>query len=139
MHEVTHLINAMPEDRLETLLTLLAEEAIEVLEPPRTGLIMMTINDSFNMAFHPGEVLVTEARVRIRDCEGWGMVVGEEPRRAVVKAAVDGILRLQQLNRFKQRVMNLLAEERRLQQTALAEEKAFIAATKVEFDLMSGA
>ena len=139
MKDITMLVNEMQEDRLEGLLALLGEEEIEISEQPHTGLVMMTVNDSFASAFHPGEVLVTQARVRIRDVEGWAMVAGEEPRRALVKAAVDAVVQSPQLNLLKQRVMSFLAGEQRIQDAARAREEARIAATRVDFDLMPGA
>ena len=37
------------------------------------------MHDSFNTAFHAGEVLVTEARVKCCGSQGFGMVIGEDP------------------------------------------------------------
>lgn len=133
------LINSMDDERIERLLTLFAEVQLIVSLPPRTGLTMLTVRDSFGTDFHVGEVLVTEARVVFDGFEGFGMVAGEAPRRAVAKAAADAVLRNPETTVLQKSLLSLLRQEEDLQATRQAEQAALIAATKVTFDLMPGA
>ena len=137
--EAAVLVNAMDQERLQRLLTLLAGLDLEITLPPRAGLVMLTVRDSFGVAFHPGEALVTEARISLRGCEGYGTVLGEEPRRALAKAAVDALFRCGRPEPARAGIAAFLAEEADRQRARNNQEKALIAATKVSFDLMPGA
>ena len=121
------------------LLELLGAEEMTVTRPPRTGLIMMTVKDSFETEFHLGEVLVTEAAVSVRGSEGFGTVAGEEPRKALARAATDALLRAGRPEPLCKAVMSCLARARHRQAARLADEAALTAATRVRFDLMPGA
>jgi len=135
---MTVAVVAMKEHEVAELLELLAAEEITITRPPRTGLIMMTVKDSFNAEFHLGEVLVTEAAVTVRGSDGFGMVAGEEPRKALARAAADAILRAGRPERLCEAVLACLARAQQSQATRLAAEAALTAGTKVRFDLMQG-
>ena len=138
--EMTDIVNDMDEQGVEQLLDLVAEVKLTISQPPRTGLMMLTVQDSFGTDFHLGEILVTEARVLLRGTEGFGMVIGEAPRRALAKAAVDALLRCPESTTIIQEsLVNLLRRERLRQDQHNQEQAALIAATTVNFDLMAGA
>ncbi len=137
--DLTALIDTMDEERVEVLLQLFADTALTIESPPHTGLLMLAVHDSFATAFYPGEILVTEARVVFQGCEGFGMVLGEAPRRALARAAADAVLRCPEAASVQERVRANLMEEAALQKTRRLEEAALIATTKVNFDLMPGA
>jgi alpha-D-ribose 1-methylphosphonate 5-triphosphate synthase subunit PhnG len=137
--DLTALIDTMDEDRVELLLQLFAEVDLKISTPPRTGLMMLAVHDSFATAFYPGEILVTEARVIYDGCEGFGMVLGEAPRRALARAAADAVFRYPQSTDIQESVRACLVEEAALQNTRQLENGALVAATKVNFDLMPGA
>ncbi len=137
--EAAVLVNAMDPERLERLLALLAGLDLEITLPPHAGLVLLTVRDSFGVAFHPGEALTTEAQVSLHGCEGYGMVLGEEPRRALAKAAVDALFRCGQPEPSRAGIAAFLAEETDRQATRNNQDKALIAATRVNFDLMPGA
>jgi len=59
-----------------------------VQQPPRTGLVMVTVRDPFDTPFHLGEVLASEAEVSLDGCTGYGAVCGDEPEQALLLAAV---------------------------------------------------
>jgi alpha-D-ribose 1-methylphosphonate 5-triphosphate synthase subunit PhnG len=136
--DLTATIDTMDEDKVEELLKLFAEVDLTVTEAPRTGLLMLAVHDSFNTAFHPGEVLVTEARVKFCGFEGFGMVVGEEPRRALARAAADAVLNYPGPTQVRDGVRRLLATEAVRRASEELQEAALAAATKVNFDLMPG-
>lgn len=137
--DLTVLMNSMDDERMEQLLTLFAEVKLTVSLPPRTGLMMLTVQDSFGTDFHVGEVLVTEARVLFHSSEGFGMVAGEAPRRALARAAADAVLRCPENTVTQKNLISWLRQQEGLQATRQAEQTALVAATKVNFDLMPGA
>ncbi len=137
--DLTVLINTMDEQRVESVLALFADEALTVSRPPRSGLMMLTVKDCFETDFHLGEVLVTEARIVFRGCEGFGMVPGEAPRRALARAAADAVLRCPEPTEIQDNLRAQLEQEELMQKTRQAESAALVAATKVIFDLMPGA
>ena len=71
----------------ETLIPDLGE--IEVLHS-RTGLVMLPMRDTAQgVAFHLGEVLVSEAHIRSGDAQGYGMRRGYDLEAAMAMALVD--------------------------------------------------
>ena len=138
-HDLTTTIDTMAPDKVEELLQLFADVDLTITQAPRAGLLMLAVHDSFNTAFHPGEVLVTEARVRFCGSQGFGMVIGEEPRRALARAAADAVLNYPGPSQVRDGVRKLLATEAVRRASEELREAALAAATKVEFDLMAGA
>ena len=138
-NDPTLCIAAMGEAELEQLFSLFAEAEVTVSQPPRTGLLMMRMQDSFATELNLGEVLVTEARVRFRQSEGYAMVTGEEPRRALARALADAVLRCPEAESVRERMIILLDHETARQDAEITKEVALIAATRVNFDLMPGA
>jgi alpha-D-ribose 1-methylphosphonate 5-triphosphate synthase subunit PhnG len=66
---------------------------VEVLTN-RTGLVMLPYTDSAQgTVFHLGEVLVSEAHVRLGGAEGYGMVTGRDLVQALAVAVLDAALR----------------------------------------------
>jgi len=71
----------------ETLLSDMGE--IEVLQS-RTGLVMLPIRDTAQgVAFHLGEVLVSEAHIRVGDVDGYGMRRGHDLEASMAMAIID--------------------------------------------------
>ena len=138
-NDLTVVIDTMDEERVESLLRMFAEVELIISRPPRTGLVMMAVHDSFATAFHPGEILVTEARVVFHGTEGFGMVLGEAPRRALARAACDALLHCPEALPIKDQLRLFLSEEAVGQKAGQLETAALIGATKVNFDLMPGA
>jgi len=132
----SHLFwDSMDDTVVEQVLSLFADEDITVHSEPRTGLVMLTVKDSFNTDFHLGEVLVTDARVSCCGVEGFGMVVGESPRKAIARAAADAVLRSTGCV-VKDRLTEIIVSEQNKRNRRLTESSALVAATKVNFDLM---
>ena len=115
----------------------LGADALELETPPRTGLVMMTARDAFNTVFCLGEALVTEVVVRKGDVRGFGLVLGEAPRRAVLQAALDLLGRTGNAIALA-RAAELLGPELARRAGDRAREAELVARTRVQFDLMPG-
>lgn len=67
---------------------------IDVLQS-RTGLVMLPMRDTAQgTAFHLGEVLVSEAHIRIGNTDGYGMRRGHDLEASMAMAIVDAALTL---------------------------------------------
>jgi len=89
-HPDTTAVVGFSAEAVERLLRLAEGETIEILRPPGTGLMMMTVHDAFGTPFHLGEVLVTEAEVGWGGLRGYGQVCGDDPGRALARACAEG-------------------------------------------------
>ncbi len=128
--------DSMDDETVDQVLGLLADEEVEVTGVPRSGLVMLTAKDSFDTDFHLGEVLVTDARVTCFGVEGFGMVVGEHPRKALARAAADAVIRCEGASAVKDKLMGLIISAQAERRKQLLEHQTRIAATQVNFDLM---
>lgn len=137
--DLTVLIDTMDDETVEEVLALFADMELIVSSPPKTGLVMLTVKDSFETDFHLGEVLVTRAGVVFRGWEGFGMVSGEASRRSLARAAADAVFRCPEATGIKDNLRACLQKEELMQKKRLAENAALITATRVNFDLMPGA
>jgi alpha-D-ribose 1-methylphosphonate 5-triphosphate synthase subunit PhnG len=129
----------MNPSEVDELIGLLAGEEITIVRPPKTGLMMMTVRDCFDTDFHLGEMLTTEVEVSLAGETGYGMVIGEEPRKALARAAVDALLRSGRPADLCRQVRSCLERAEQGQAARQAADAALVAATKVSFDLMPGA
>lgn len=137
--DLTVAVIGMNEREVNDLIQLLTTEEMTITRTPRSGLIMMTVTDSFDSDFHLGEVLVTEAAVTMGGSEGFGMVTGEEPRKALARAAADALLRAGRPAVLCEAVRDCLTRARQRQTANLAADAALTATSRVSFDLMAGA
>jgi len=138
-NDPTAAIIGMDDRELDELLALLVTEEIQIICPPRAGLIMMTVKDSLAVDFHLGEVLTTEAEVLLGGERGYGLIIGEEPRKALARAAADALLRGGRPPLLCSQVNDCLQRARLRQEARRAEDAALVASTRVNFDLMAGA
>ncbi len=80
---------------VDDLLLDLEPHGIQVLEN-RTGLVMLPAQDSAQGAtFHLGEVLVSEARVKVGSSEGYSATLGRDLEQALAVALLDAAQREQ--------------------------------------------
>lgn len=116
------------------LLTTLASERLTVIKAPEAGLLMMSVRDPFDTDFHLGEILVTEAYVERDGMRGYGMVMGDDPERALAAASIDLLSRScgvgQKIERFLASQSKKIAEKEKA-------EKALVARTRVRFESMN--
>ena len=128
----------LDEDSVKLLLDMAAEEdiIIIIIKPPQPGLLMMTVQDSFDTDFYLGEILVTVAEVECEGITGYAMVMGDEPERALLAASVEAIMQganedlKKQIREFVSRQMGKINSIRE-------KESALIAKTKVSFETMA--
>ena len=107
---------------------------VAVITPPTVGMIMARAQDGARgEVFNLGEVLVTEARVSIAGCEGWGMVLGRAPDHAISVAVVDA--GIEACHADGAAIERDLADLAAAQATSVAEEWVRVAPTRVQFDV----
>lgn len=134
-----HILANSPEERVcqlaANMLQNYEKRQIKLLSGPRQGLVMLRVRETVaNSLFNAGEVLVTEVKLELDEQFGFGMVIGNNPRRAMAVALVDAALRkggpiADQLRR------ELIELERQLTD-ANQQMNGLVAATKVEFERM---
>lgn len=120
---------------IEEALKCIDNRQINVVQPPVTGLLMLTALDCFGTPFHLGEVLVTEAVVQVGDGRGQGRIVGDAPGAALLLACVEALAAAEtplppEIDCLRQRW-----EKRRAE--ALRRERELVAATRVAFESMA--
>ncbi len=112
------------------------QSQIKLLSGPRQGLVMLRVRETVaNSLFNAGEVLVTEVKLELDGQFGFGMVLGNNPRRAMAVALIDAALRKENSTYSEQLTQQLVA----LEQEIVAKNQrmqALIATTKVDFDTM---
>jgi alpha-D-ribose 1-methylphosphonate 5-triphosphate synthase subunit PhnG len=120
---------------VERLLQILSRENIVVRRGPETGFLMMTARDASESDFHMGEVLVTEAEVEYGGRRGYAVVMGNEPEKAMVRAAVEVILAGGDVA-LVGRIERVLSVEAKKQTAASRRASDLLAGTKVNFEMM---
>ncbi|MEA3324814.1 MAG: phosphonate C-P lyase system protein PhnG [Euryarchaeota archaeon] len=115
---------------------ILADTTVEVIKKPSSGMIMMRFRDTAEKyIFNLGEVLVTEAEVRIGSELGYAMVMGRGPEAALAGAILDAAVESGHL--LAPEIIDLLkGEEGRLKEE-LQKTWAEVATTKVDFEVMA--
>lgn len=111
------------------------ELSCEFIESPNEGLVLIQIlESSARTRFFLGETLVTEAKIRIKDAVGLGIVMGHQPVMAENLAIIDAALRANPawIDRWMER---LLAAEY-AQTQARDQHWGRIQETRVSFDTM---
>lgn len=100
----------------------------------RTGLVMLPFLDTVrNTPFHLGEVLVSEARIRLLDinAEGYGAVTGRDLEHAMAIAVIDAAIAA---GHQAGPIQDLLASESRHRQEADRERLKKVEATRVTME-----
>jgi alpha-D-ribose 1-methylphosphonate 5-triphosphate synthase subunit PhnG len=134
-----HIIANAPEEQVARLadivLSSYKQSQVRLLSGPQQGLVMLRVRETVaNSLFNAGEILVTEVRLELDGQFGFGMIIGDSPRRALGVALIDAALRKG----------GALAEQLQAELTALEHamltqnrrEQALVAATKVDFERM---
>ena len=114
-----------------------AESAHDVkdVDDPSAGLVMMRLRDTARKdAFYLGEVLVTEAKVRIGGILGLGLIRGDRPDEARRLAVVDAVFNSES-PLLADWIPRLEDEERRIAE-GLERETSSILETRVDFSTM---
>jgi len=112
------------------------QSQIKLLSGPRQGLVMLRVRETVaDSLFNAGEVLVTEVKLELDGQFGFGMVLGNNPRRAMAVALVDAALRKENTPYHEQLTRQLAYLEQDIRQNN-QRMQALVATTKVDFDRM---
>ena len=115
---------------------------VQVLEN-RTGLVMLPYTDSVQgTAFHLGEVLMSEAHVRIDGQEGYAACLGRDLEQALAIAILDALLQQQSTasstgngTALRKQIRNFVADEAAAQTAADDDLLRKVEATRVEMEV----
>ncbi len=135
MMEFQLLVTKMDDRSIGKLIALMPANEIDIVKTPETGLLMMAVNDSFDVEFYLGEILVTEAEVRYNGKKGYSMVMGDEPDRAIAAAVVDVVLGSDN-EKLKVLVNKVLASCMKRVNKNEKQQGKLTATTKVSFETM---
>ncbi|NOQ33694.1 MAG: phosphonate C-P lyase system protein PhnG [Methanosarcinales archaeon] len=115
---------------------ILADTSVEVIKKPVGGMIMMRFRDTAEKCvFNLGEVLVTEAEVRIGSELGYAMVMGRDPEVALAGAILDAAVGSG--HPLAPEIIDLLISEEVRLKEELQNTWAEVATTKVDFEVMA--
>lgn len=105
------------------------------VEAPSWALVMLTVRETArNSLFHPGEVLVSRAKVQVDGALGYGLVTGDRLGAAEDLALIDGAWN-SGCSLLEEWIPLLEAEESRIEE-ARGRERAELGRTRVEFESM---
>ena len=115
---------------------ILADTTVEVIKKPSSGMIMMRFRDTAEKCiFNLGEVLVTEAEVRIDEELGYAMVMGRDPETALAGAILDAAV--ESGHPLAPGIIDLLRSEEVRRTEELQKTWTEVATTKVDFEVMA--
>ena len=126
------VLNLMDKKAVKRIAGELMGKDIEIIRFPESGFIMMSVTDSFDTDFYLGEVLVTRAEVKMDGQRGYAMITGDDHEKVIMIAVIDAALKTGDRDRIKKRI----EKEDRILVNKRGEEKALIASTKVNFEVM---
>ncbi len=129
------VVSEMDDKSLSRLQRIMPLENISVTKKPETGLVMMTVRDCFDTDFCLGEVLVTVAETQIDSTKGYAMVLGDNPRKAVISASLDAIFNGND-DKLKAKLMRRLCAFEKLHKSRQKIEELLPSSTRVQFASM---
>lgn len=134
-----HILANCPEEQACQLASIVLksyqQSQVKLLSGPRQALVMLRVRETVaHSLFHAGEVLVTEVKLELDGQFGFGMIMGESPRRAMVVALVDAALRKGGL--VADQLQRELTELDRHLTKQNQHIQALVARTKAEFERM---
>lgn len=115
---------------------ILADTEVEVIKKPVGGMIMMRFRDTAEKCvFNLGEVLVTEAEVRIDEELGYAIVMGRDPEAALAGAILDAAV--ESGHPITPEIIDLLRSDEVRRKEELQKTWSEVATTKVDFEVMA--
>lgn len=122
---------------IEAADAVLADYAAAKLAGPQLGTVLFQVREPIeHRRFYLGDVLVTEARVRIADNDGWSMRLGDDPQATVAAAVCDAALQFPNLHHS--RLLALCARTDRDIRARRQSELDEIEETAIKFEELGG-
>jgi phosphonate C-P lyase system protein PhnG len=134
--ELQQVIDEATKEEAASLLDRLwVREGLTVQVAPHLAMVMATVADPFDCAFHLGEVLITQARVECEGRMGCGQILGDEPEKALLLATVEAISAVPGV-RDLEGLIEFIHRLKLRQMEHLKREGQLTAATAVQFESM---
>lgn len=132
----TEILIKSPNNIAEKLVkTIYGKYNIQNILKPENGLVMIKVRESAKkQLFYLGEVIVTEAKVKINDSIGKGIVIGDNESLAVNLAIIDGCY-MENIPEIKLWDELLIKENEEILKNDIKKEKEVLK-TKVNFESM---
>lgn len=109
--------------------------SVSRIEAPAWALVMLTVRETArNSLFHPGEVLVSRAKVQVDGSIGYGLITGDRLQEAEDLALIDGAWNAG--SAFIHEWTNRLEMEERIIEHRRTREQEALSQTKVDFQSM---
>ncbi|MCX7724043.1 MAG: phosphonate C-P lyase system protein PhnG [Thermodesulfovibrio sp.] len=134
--EIGILISKSDKKVIQKLKALIEKEPIKIIKKPTVGSIMVTARDAFDVVFCLGEVLATEALLEYKDTKGCGLIIGDEPEKALVLAFIDAVYKSKD-EPLKKKLKMILSKIKMNIEENDKLEKAIISKTRVNFETMA--
>ncbi|WP_456386908.1 phosphonate C-P lyase system protein PhnG [Desulfolithobacter sp.] len=107
---------------------------IHILQHPTQHTLLVPVFDPVSQSrFYSGEALVTSAVVQVNGCNGWSMVMDDQPELALACAIIDGAWGAVI---FREDIARLIQQGIRTRTLARKRQQNEVAATEVNFDLL---
>jgi alpha-D-ribose 1-methylphosphonate 5-triphosphate synthase subunit PhnG len=111
------------------------DSQVTLIKGPCYGMIMMRVRDTVdNDIFNLGEVLVTEAEVKVNGFSGYCMVMGREMEKALAGAVIDAAVEAR--HRLSHQIIGALEQEKCRLEAARKQEWNEVSRTKANFEVM---
>jgi len=135
-NSIRQLLVNMTDHEIDKLAEALPLDAVTVLSPPVTGLVMAKVQDCFRTEFYLGEILTTRAEVQFEDCRAQATVMGRNPKKSLVAAILD-VMAMSGCMDILDRAADVCEPAaKRIEQQAQTLSK-LTAATRVQFESMA--
>lgn len=133
--QLNDFLQKVPDNKISSLQKKIEETAtVQLIQKPTAQTLLIPVKDPINNGtFYSGEVLVTTSIVQVNDCNGWAMIMDDNPEKSLSIAVLDGAFAA---DICKSEII-LLAQLG--EQEQLVEGKQFnkqINSTRVSFDLL---
>ncbi|MCX7823666.1 MAG: phosphonate C-P lyase system protein PhnG [Syntrophobacterales bacterium] len=138
LQELQEAVTYLENFEVERILKLIEKLPIRFVRKPSSGVVMMTLTDTFDTPFHIGEILVTEVEVEHNGIKGYGMVLGQDKDRAFIRAVLEFLESSEAYDVIKESIRVILTNAWKREKLERSKYESLIDLSRVEFDILPG-